>query len=138
MKKLLMAALLSSMPAFAATVFTGQDYSGVYDCTGDDAHEGKYTGTVTMKLNRAQSAGIYGAYEFKLEVPGFGVYHGEAATEGDKVAIHFGLAQPGSQDHGIGIATMKKNAQGKWSFRKSYYEPEYKGGNTGTEECVKK
>lgn len=116
--------------------FTGQDYSGIYACSGDDAHEGKYQGTVTLALNRAQSTGPYGAYDFKLEVPGFGVYPGEAAAEGDRLAIHFALDQPGSQDHGTGIATMGRNAQGKLAFRKYYYEPEYKGGNYGIEECI--
>lgn len=130
---ILLAGVVQAKPAF-----TGKDYSGIYDCTGDDSHEGKYTGKVTMTLNKAQSTGQYGAYDFKLEVPGFGVYPGEAAAEGDKLAIHFALNQPNSQDHGTGIATIKKNAQGKWSFRKYYYEPEYKGGNYGTEECVQK
>jgi hypothetical protein len=132
------AALAASLSAQAQPAFTGTDYSGVYDCTGNDAHEGKYTGTVTLTLNKSQSTGKYGAYDFKLEVPGFGVYPGEAAAEGDKLAIHFGLNQPDSQDHGTGIATIKKNKQGKFAFTKYYYEPEYKGGNYGTEACVKK
>lgn len=123
--------------AQATPAFTGTDYSGVYACIGNDAHEGKYTGTVTLTLNKAQSSGRYGAYDFKLEVPGFGIYPGEAAADGDKLALHFALNQPGSQDHGTGIATIRKNKQGKLAFRKYYYEPEYKGGNYGTEECVK-
>lgn len=131
------AAMMLAAATQAQPAFTSTDYSGVYACTGNDAHEGKYTGTVTLMLNKAQSTGQYGAYDFKLEVPGFGVYPGEAAAEGDKLAIHFALNQPGSQDHGTGIATVKKNKQGKLVFRKYYYEPEYKGGNFGTEECVK-
>jgi len=122
----------------AKASFTGQDFSGVYDCTGDDAHEGKYTGTVTMALNREQRTGRYGAYSFKLEVPGFGVYLGEAAAHGNHVAMHFALDQPNSQDHGMGIAAIKKNKEGKLTFRKFYYEPEYQGGNYGTEDCVRR
>ncbi len=124
--------------AQAKPVFTGQDYSGVYECTGVDAHEGKYTGTVTMKLVPEQSQGDHGAYKFKLEVPGFGAYLGHAVSEGNKLAIYFALQDQSTKDYGTGIATMKKAKNGKPSFSKVYYEPEYKGGNTGTEECVLK
>lgn len=137
MKTLIMlVTLLGVHAAFAAPVFTGQDYSGVYDCTGNDSHEGPYKGTVTMALDRKQSAGNYGAYQFKLEVPGFGTYLGQAAAEGDKVAMHFALTDPKTKDYGTGIATMKKDKSGRWSFHKYYYEPEFKGGNYGTEDCV--
>lgn len=139
MKKLMMLALLC-LPALAQAkpAFTGPDYSGVYACNGDDAHEGKYTGTVTLKLNAAQSVGEFGAYDFKLEVPGYGGYPGHAAAQGDKIAIHFALTDPKTKDYGTGIATVKKGKDGKLSFRKYYYEPEFKGGNYGIEECVKK
>ncbi len=124
--------------AQAKPAFTGTDYSGVYDCTGDDAHEGKYTGTVTLKLNAAQSTGEYAAYDFKLEVPGFGAYPGHAAGRGSQLAIHFANTDPKTKDYGTGIATVKKGKDGKLTFRKYYYEPEYKGGNYGIEDCVKK
>lgn len=122
----------------AKPAFTGQDYSGVYECTGVDGHEGKYTGTVTMNLVPEQSQGDHGAYKFKLEVPGYGAYLGHAVSEGNKLAIHFGLQDPTTKDFGTGIATVKKGKQGRVSFHKYYYEPEYKGGNTGVEDCVKR
>ena len=31
-----------------------------------------------------------------------------------------------------------KNKQGKLAFHKFYYEPEFKGGNNGVEDCVKR
>jgi hypothetical protein len=124
--------------AQARPAFTGPDYSGVYECTGVDAHEGKYTGTVTMKLVPEQSVGNHGAYRFKLEVPGFGAYLGHAVSEGDKLAIYFALQDQSTRDYGTGIATIRKSKDGKWGFRKFYYEPEYKGGNTGTEECIRR
>jgi len=31
---------------------------------------------------------------------------------------------------------MKKNASGQWGFHKFYFEPEFKGGNTGVEDCA--
>lgn len=140
MKKLIwiIAALTVTGYAQAKPAFTGQDYSGVYDCTGDDAKEGKYKGTVTLTLKPEQSTGQYGAYYFKLEAQGFGVYRGEAAADGDKMAIHFALNQPNTNDVGTGIATFTKNGQGKHTFHKFYYESAYKGGNYGFEDCVQR
>jgi hypothetical protein len=120
-----------------AAPFNGQDFSGVYQCTGDDAHEGKYTGTVTMQLKPEHSRDKYASYDFKLEVPGYGTYLGHAAANGNHVAMHFALQDQSTRDFGTGIATIKKNKQGKWSFHKFYFEPEFKGGNTGVEDCVK-
>lgn len=54
------------------------------------------------------------------------------------MAIHFALTDPGTQDYGTGIASFKQNKQGQWSFSKYYYEPAFKGGNHGTEECVRR
>ncbi len=125
-------------PAYA------MDMSGVYACTGDDAHEGKYTGTVTMKLRPEHSKGQDASYDFQLEVPDYGTYQGHAAVNGMHAAMHFALpAENGvyggkTQDFGTGIATFKKNAKGQLTFRKFYFEPAFKGGNTGVEECVRK
>ena len=116
---------------------TYQDYSGVYACTGDDAHEGKYTGTVTMTLKPVHSHDSYASYDFKLEVPEYGTYLGHAAANGRHVAMHFALENQSTKDYGTGIAKMFRNAKGQWAFHKFYFEPEFKGGNTGLEDCVK-
>ena len=123
--------------AIADTHFTGQDFSGVYTCTGDDAHEGKYTGTVTMTIKLGYSKGSYSSYDFKLEVPGYGTYLGHAAANGNVAAMHFGLTDNTTKDYGTGVAKFTRNKQGKLSFHKFYYEPEFKGGNTGLEDCVR-
>lgn len=138
MKKLavLVALLAASGLASAKPAFTAPDYSGVYECKGVDAHEGEYSGKVTMKRVPEQSTGNHGAYTFKLEVPGFGAYLGHAVSEDDKLAVYFALKDQATKDYGTGIATIKKGRNGKWAFKKFYYEPEYKGGNTGTEECA--
>lgn len=120
----------------AKPAFSGPDLSGIYDCTGNDNHEGKYTGTVTLELVKEQSVQQSGAYKFKLEVPGYGTYPGHAAAQGTTMAIHFALTDPSTKDFGTGIASFKKNRFGKWTLSKYYYEPEFKGGNYGTEECV--
>lgn len=138
-KKIAILACLSAAAtiANAAPAFSGPDLSGVYDCKGMDAHEGPYTGTVTLELVREQSTGSYGAYRFKLEVPGYGSYPGQAAANGTQMGIHFALTDQSTKDYGTGIATFAKK-QGKWTFKKFYYEPEFKGGNYGTEECVQR
>jgi len=113
------------------------DFSGVYTCTGDDAHEGKYTGTVTMKLIPEHSKGSYASYDFKLEVPGYGTYLGHAAANGNLAAMHFALTDQTTKDYGTGIAQFKMDKQGKLRFHKFYFEPEFKGGNTGLEDCTR-
>jgi len=140
LNKFLISLCLSTVATIstAKPAFTGQDFSGVYDCTGDDGHEGKYTGTVTMTLVPSQSLNDYGAYKFKLEVPSYGIYSGQAAAHGSNVAMHFALADQNTKDYGTGIANFKKNKTGKWSFSKYYYEPEFKSGNYGTEACTQR
>ncbi|HEX4329267.1 MAG TPA: hypothetical protein VH105_20915 [Burkholderiales bacterium] len=132
----LLASVIVACTAHAAQPYRGPDFSGLYDCTGNDSHEGPYKGTVTLKLVRAQSTGEYGAYDFKLEVPGYGAYPGDAAARGMQMAIHFANTDPKTKDFGTGLATFSKNKAGKWRFHKYYYEPEFKGGNFGTEDCV--
>lgn len=138
-KLLITLCLVATTPlASAKPAFTGLDFSGVYDCTGDDSQEGKYSGTVTMELVRSQSVHQHGAYRFKLEVPNYGTYLGQAAVTGTHAAIHFALQDQSTKDYGTGIASFKKNKAGKWSFSKYYYEPEFKGGNYGMEKCTQR
>lgn len=129
---------LAPMAAIAKPEFTGPDYTGIYDCSGKDDHEGDYKGVVTISLIKSQSTEKYGAYNFKLEVPGYGSYLGEAAALKDTMAIHFALNDPAPKDFGTGIATFTKKTGGKWAFKKYYYEPEFKGGNFGIEECTQR
>lgn len=145
MRLLFALSCLAATSAFAAPApadfpppFKGPDLSGVYDCQGDDRHEGKYTGTVTIEINREQSTGAYAGYRFQLDVPGYGSYLGHAASRGLQMGIHFALTDQGTKDYGTGIATFHKTKQGKWAFEKYYYEPEFKGGNFGIETCVQR
>jgi hypothetical protein len=127
---------LAALPACAAPSYGGPDYSGVYACTGEDSHDGAYTSTVTLKLVREQSFGDYAAYAFEMKVPGYGTYPGHAAATGTHAAIYFANTDPSNKDFGTGIAQFTKAPSGKWQFAKYYYEPDYKGGNYGTETCV--
>ncbi|MFT3735024.1 MAG: hypothetical protein QM776_08370 [Rhodocyclaceae bacterium] len=112
------------------------DFSGVYDCKGLDASEGAYSGKVTLKRVAAHSTAGYNAYQFTLEVPGYGIYRGHATGKGVDVAIYFAHEDPATRDYGTGLARFSKGKGGKWQFHKYYYEPEYKGGNHGSEDCV--
>ena len=133
---LLITFISTSLISNAQPVFSGEDFSGVYQCDGQDHLEGSYKGKVTIKLVADKSSGEYGAYQFKLEVPGFGEYPGHAAAQGKKMAIYFANTDLATKDFGTGIANFSKNKAGKWVFKKFYYEPEYKGGNFGTETCT--
>ncbi len=44
----LLTSLINNVQAQAS--FNGEDFSGVYTCTGEDSHEGQYKGSVSMKL----------------------------------------------------------------------------------------
>ena len=132
--------LLSTSLGFAAgktLPFSGHDFTGVYQCTGNDTHEGAYKGKVTIKLKKEHSQAQYGSYDFLLEVPGFGKYPGHMAANGLNAAIYFALENQSTHDFGTGIAQFTKNAKGQWQFHKFYYEPQFKGGNSGFEDCVK-
>lgn len=128
---------LCALPATAAQPpYSGPDYSGTYDCKGQDGHDGAYTSTVTLKLVKEQSYGRYAAYDFEMKVPGFGTYPGHAAAKGADAAIYFANTDQTNKDFGTGLARFSKAKSGKWRFSKYYYEPEYKDGNYGTEDCV--
>lgn len=135
MLRFLLCLLLTLSIAANASPYTGNDYSGVYDCTGQDHTEGEYQGVVTMHLMPKFSDGEYGAYDFLLEIPSYGAYPGHAAAQGNKMAIYFANKNLKDQDFGTGIATFSKQKTGKWSFVKFYYEPKYKKGNFGKEVC---
>lgn len=101
------------LPPLLATDVISPDYSGIYDCTGNDAHEGPYMGTVTIERIAAQSTDESGAYGFQLEVPDCGTYQGQAAAHGAHMGIFFTLTDPTSHDFGTGTATFGRNAAGK-------------------------
>ncbi len=114
------------------------DFSGVYNCAGNDHQDGKYQGTVTLELVPAQSFKKYRAYHLKLEVPGYGTYLSQAATHDTQMAIYFANTETASKDYGTGIASFSKNKDNKWLFSTYYYQAEYKGGNFGTETCTQR
>jgi hypothetical protein len=119
------------------------DFSGVYSCKGNDVHYGKFSGKITLTKKAAHSNQRNTSYDFKLEVPGYGIYPGHAAAQGLNVAMHYAYNDGkssiyGTDSHhfGTGISQFNRSKEGKWRFEKFYYEPEMNGANTGTETCV--
>lgn len=53
------------------------------------------------------------------------------------MAISFASTKPGSKDYGTGLGSVTHGADGPPGFSKYYYEPEFKGGNHGTERCLR-
>ena len=140
MRRLLLAALpllCGGALAAAPLPFTGLDLSGTYTCTGHDAQEGDYSGIITLGINKDQSTGKLGSYNLKLAVPGDGDYLGQAVSDGSYLAATFASAKPGSKDYGLGLAPITQDAAGVKHFSKYYYEPEYRGGDHGTEDCTR-
>jgi len=111
------------------------DFSGTYQCEGNDGTEGAYQGKVVMKKIQEFSKDNYASYDFVLKVPGFGNYYGFASSNGLDAAVYFALNDRKNEDYGVGIAKFKQLDNMSWTFHKFYFEPGYKGGNTGFENC---
>lgn len=138
-KPIIAALAFISAPAWATQQpFTGTDYSGAYKCTGIDNHVGEFKGVVDMKLNPEQSTGEYGAYRFSLTLADKSRYNGFAAADKTSLAIYFAHTDPALKDYGVGIAKLNTSPNGKVSFTKYYYGPDYEGGGHGTENCIKR
>lgn len=128
--------LMFTTLAEAKPAFTGQNYSGVYTCTGSNDFIGDYKVKVTLKLNRISSYGKLGAYFYEMETENSASYNGHAIADGNRLSLTLQTSDRRSADSSIGYATMKKDTKGRWTFRKNYYEPNDNGGTNGTEFCV--
>lgn len=138
MKKfvLLMSMLAIANAAEAKPVFTGQNYSGVYNCKGSNSQVGDYEVTATLRLNRVSSYDKFGAYYYETATSNSVTYSGRAAAQGNQMAISYKIVDGHNVESNVGTAVIKKNVQGRWSFRNFYYEPDDNGGNYGSEYCV--
>ena len=139
MKKILMvsALLAFSSLAQAKPAFTGINYTGLYECKGENSSIGAYELVVALRLNRVSSHGKFGAYYYETETVNSTIYHGQAVIVGNRMAISFNIRdKKNNVDHSTGLATIKKVGKDRWSFRKEYFEPDDSGGSYGTEDCV--
>ncbi|MCB5184259.1 hypothetical protein LG201_03475 [Methylobacillus gramineus] len=141
MKKIVIvtAMLAFSGIAQAKPAFTGPNYTGLYECKGENSSIGAYEVDVALRLNRVSSHGKFGAYYYETETVNSTLYHGQAVAVGNHLAISFNIRdKKNNVDHSTGLATIKKISKDRWSFRKEYFEPDDSGGNYGTEDCVMK
>ncbi len=122
--------------AHAKPAFTGVNFSGLYDCKGNNELVGDYQVTVKFKLNRISSYGKFGAYDFSTETDNAVTYRGQAVANGYRLALSYKLTEGKFVEYTTGIGEMKKLSRGRWSFRNLYYEPDDNGGNYGVEDCV--
>ncbi len=122
--------------AQAKPAFTGINFSGVYDCKGSNELVGSYQVTIKLKLNRISSYGKFGAYDFSTQTDNAVTYRGQAAANGNRLALSYKMSEGKYAEYTTGIAEMKKLSRGRWSFRNLYYEPDDSGGNYGEEDCV--
>lgn len=138
MVKILLAAALATLMnvAHAKPAFTGTNFSGIYDCKGNNELVGNYQVTVKLKLNRISSYGKFGAYDFSTETDNAVTYRGQAVANGNRLALSYKMTEGKYVEYSTGIAEMKKLSRGRWSFSNLYYEPDDSGGNYGKEDCV--
>ena len=138
--KLCLLISLLSTQAIAASdqkPFKGLDLSGEYTCTGDDQKDGKFEATMTLALDKAHSNETFAGYKFQLKAHDGTLYSGSATGDSANLAITFNNHDVSKKDFGTGIGKAVKNKSGKVQIEKFYYEPEYKGGDHGTETCVR-
>lgn len=122
--------------AQAKPAFTGNNFSGLYNCKGSNELVGSYQVTIRLKLNRISSYGKFGAYDFSTETDNAVTYRGQAVANGNRLALSYKMSEGKYVEYSTGIAEMKKLSRGRWSFRNMYYEPDDSGGNYGQEDCV--
>lgn len=122
--------------AQAKPTFTGINFSGTYECKGNNEQVGDYQVTAIFKLNRISSHDKIGAYDFSTDTENAVIYRGQAIANGTKLALSYKYKEGRYIEYSTGIAEMKKIGRNRWSFRNIYYEPDDNGGNYGYEDCV--
>lgn len=123
--------------AAAMPPFTGTDISGVYACTGTDAHDGKFAYDMTVTLDRAYSSGKFGAYKAQMSGEQ-DRYTGTIVAQGAQLALSFANQDASKKDDGVALATVRRLPHGKFRLAKFYYEAQYLGGSNGFETCTLK
>jgi hypothetical protein len=124
--------------ASADQTFSGDNFSGVYVCKGNNNKVGDYEVMATLKLNRHSSQDNFGAYDLTTETENALVYKGQAIAQGHKLALTFNFSDGRNPDFTTGIANIDAIAPGRWAYRNYYYEPDGVMGVFGTERCVMK
>jgi hypothetical protein len=140
MKKIIMGVVLACLTyipsSFALPAFKGVNYSGQYLCKGKNEAVGEYEVTVMLKLNRLNSNGQLGVYDFSTETENSIIYFGQAVADGNRIALTFKLSKASNAEYSTGLGEFKKLSGRRLGFDHRYYEPDDNGGNYGTELCI--
>lgn len=126
---------LSAKPVSAKKAFNGENFSGVYRCKGENEIVGDYEVFINLKLNRLNSYGNVGIYDFKTQTVNDENYFGQAIAHGRKIAVTFKLNKAVNAEYSTGIGSVRKLGKHQWAFTNNYYEPDDNGGNVGSEYC---
>lgn len=121
--------------AYAMPPFTGDDFSGVYLCKGNNLSVGDYEVLVTLKLNEVTSHDIYGVYDFSTESNHQATYVGQIMAKKNNFAMTFKLLNALENTYSTGMGEFKKTGYKRWAFNTTYYEPDGNGGNFGRDQC---
>lgn len=116
--------------------FSGPNFSGVYSCKGTNSKVGEYEVQATLKLNRANSQGDFGVYDFNTETENDLVYRGQAIAKNYTLALTFNLSNAKNAEYSTGIADVQRISSKRWAYTNHYYEPDESGGDYGSEYCV--
>ncbi len=111
--------LTLSLNVFANEVlpeFEGPNFSGVYSCKGSNNKVGEYEVLATLKLNRANSHGNLGVYDFTTETENDVVYKGQAIANGYKMALTFNLTNRRTAELNTGIADVSRVSSKRWAY----------------------
>lgn len=135
MKTKLLALVIAITLGYLPSAYALQNLTGTYKCTGTDTKDGKFSAVDTMQLDKKNSTSKIAGYTFKA--PGFqGGLSGFASFDGKNLAIYFYSLDKSTKDtknnYGVMIAHVSKD-----KIKKVYYEPIYKGGSTGSVDCIK-
>lgn len=122
--------------AEAKPLFTGANYSGTYLCKGNNSKVGDYQVTAKLTLNRTDSQGNIGIYDFILETENSFAYKGNAVANLNKIAFNLNMSEVASTEFSTGIATITKIGKGKYSYINHYYEIDSAVGTYGKETCI--
>lgn len=135
MKTTCLAFLFSASIAYLPSVFALPDLTGTYKCTGEDTKDGQFSGVDTMQLDTKNSTDQIAGYVFNAPLFQGGL-SGYGTFDGKNLAIYFYSLDKRSENaknnYGVMIAQVSQHG-----IKKVYYEPSYKGGSTGTVDCVK-
>lgn len=130
--------VLATLLAGCVANATAADLGGTYDCSGQDGRDGDFSAVLTLSRNAEHSADGHDSYALTLEVAKGGHYKGAALVRGRTLAMSFALDGTDATDRGVGLGTVSYTRAGQARLRKFYFEPEYKGGNHGFEDCTRR